>query len=93
MEGGLYHYTVEIFGIDKPNNIFQPEYAPKFDSSFFMKMNGTEQSKTEQTQTNPGSISESNLEGLQILSHNSFTDSVGVLHVVGEVQNNSPGIG
>ena len=27
---------------------------------------------------------------LQILSHNSFTDSVGYLHVVGEVQNNTP---
>ncbi|MGB8574105.1 MAG: FxLYD domain-containing protein [Nitrososphaeraceae archaeon] len=33
---------------------------------------------------------ENNLNGLQILSHNSFTDSVGYLHVVGEVQNNTP---
>ena len=89
-EVGQYRYTVEIFGIDRPNNIFQPENAPRFNSSFFMKMNGTEQSKTEQTQTNPSSISESKPEGLQILSHNSFTDSVGILHVVGEVQNNSP---
>jgi len=27
---------------------------------------------------------------LEILSHNSFTDSLGFMHVVGEVQNNSP---
>jgi len=32
MEGGLYHFQVEIFGIDRPNNIFQPENAPRFDS-------------------------------------------------------------
>ena len=30
------------------------------------------------------------LSGLEILSHNSFTDSIGYLHVVGEVQNNGP---
>ncbi|MDW0163809.1 MAG: FxLYD domain-containing protein [Nitrososphaeraceae archaeon] len=38
----------------------------------------------------PSSLLESNPNGLQILSHNSFTDSVGYLHVVGEVQNNTP---
>lgn len=32
MEGGLYHFEIEIFGIDRPNNIFNPESAPKFDS-------------------------------------------------------------
>ena len=48
-----------------------------------MNMNGTEQTK-------PSSMLESSPNGLQILSHNSFTDSVGYLHVVGEVQNNSP---
>src|SRR5262249_36831322 len=32
MEGGLYHFQIEIFGIDRPNNIFQPENAPRFDS-------------------------------------------------------------
>jgi len=33
---------------------------------------------------------ENNLNGLQILSHNSFTDSIGYLHVVGEIKNNYP---
>ncbi len=31
-EGGLYHFAVEIFGIDNVRNIFQPENAPRFDS-------------------------------------------------------------
>ena|SRR5215210_2596117 len=32
LEGGLYHFTIEIFGIDNPRNIFKPDSAPKFDS-------------------------------------------------------------
>jgi hypothetical protein len=87
-EGGQYRYTVEIFGFDNVRNIFKPENAPRFESSFNMKMNDTEQTKTEQTK--PSSHLESNPNGLQILSHNSFTDSIGTMHVVGEVQNNSP---
>jgi len=31
-EGGLYHFGVEIFGIDNVRNIFVPEKAPRFDS-------------------------------------------------------------
>ena len=31
-EGGLYHFAIEIFGIDNVRNIFQPENAPRFDS-------------------------------------------------------------
>lgn len=31
-EGGLYHFAIEIFGIDNVRNIFKPENAPKFDS-------------------------------------------------------------
>jgi hypothetical protein len=92
-EGGQYRYTVEIFGVDNVRNIFKPENAPRFESSFNMNMNETEQTKTEQTkteQTNHSSMLESSPSGLQILSHNSFTDSVGYLHVVGEVQNNTP---
>jgi hypothetical protein len=37
-----------------------------------------------------GESIENNLNGLQILSHNSFTDSLGYLHVVGEIKNNYP---
>ena len=32
LEGGLYHFGIEIFGIDNPRNIFKPENAPRFDS-------------------------------------------------------------
>jgi hypothetical protein len=32
LEGGLYHFEIEIFGIDNDRNIFVPENAPKFDS-------------------------------------------------------------
>lgn len=35
LEGGLYHFNIEIFGIDRPNNIFNtndPKSVPKFDS-------------------------------------------------------------
>jgi hypothetical protein len=32
LEGGLYHFHIEIFGIDNDRNIFIPENAPKFDS-------------------------------------------------------------
>jgi hypothetical protein len=41
---------------------------------------------------NKGSINGTSQGGgaLQILSHNSFTDSIGYLHVVGEVKNNTP---
>ena len=31
-EGGLYHFGIEIFGIDNVRNIFRPENAPRFDS-------------------------------------------------------------
>lgn len=32
LEGGLYHFSIEIFGIDYDKNIFKPENAPRFDS-------------------------------------------------------------
>jgi hypothetical protein len=32
LEGGIYHFQIEIFGIDNDRNIFKPEDAPKFDS-------------------------------------------------------------
>ena len=31
-QGGLYHFGIEIFGIDNVRNIFMPENAPRFDS-------------------------------------------------------------
>jgi hypothetical protein len=32
LDGGLYHFHIEIFGIDNPRNIFTEQDAPKFDS-------------------------------------------------------------
>jgi hypothetical protein len=32
LEAGLYHFAIEIFGIDNDRNIFIPSEAPKFDS-------------------------------------------------------------
>ncbi len=32
LEAGLYHFAIEIFGIDNDRNIFIPSDAPKFDS-------------------------------------------------------------
>ena len=32
LEAGLYHFEIEIFGIDNDRNIFIPQDAPKFDS-------------------------------------------------------------
>ena len=32
LQGGLYHFSIEIFGIDYDRNIFTPENAPRFDS-------------------------------------------------------------
>lgn len=32
LDGGLYHFHIELFGIDNPRNIFKPEDAPKYDS-------------------------------------------------------------
>src|SRR5919197_1430307 len=32
LEGGLYHFHIEIFSIDNDRNIFIPQNAPKFDS-------------------------------------------------------------
>jgi hypothetical protein len=48
-----------------------------------MNMNETQESKPNTTVNN-------NPSGLEILSHNSFPDSLGYLHVVGEVKNNYP---
>jgi hypothetical protein len=31
-QGGLYHFAIEIFGIDNVRNIFKPENSPKFNS-------------------------------------------------------------
>lgn len=32
LQGGLYHFTMEIFGVDFDNIIFKPEDAPKFEA-------------------------------------------------------------
>ncbi|MDP9305772.1 MAG: DUF3426 domain-containing protein [Thermoproteota archaeon] len=58
-------------------------YGQVNETPSFMNMNETEESKPNTTVNN-------NPSGLEILSHNSFSDSLGYLHVVGEIKNNYP---
>ncbi len=62
---------------------FLPVQSPVTKIPSFMNKNQTEESIPETSIDN-------NPNGLQILSHNSFTDSIGYLHVVGEIKNNYP---
>jgi hypothetical protein len=59
---------------------FFPPQIPVTKTPSFMNMNETEERKVDTT-------TENNRNGLQILSHNSFTDSTGFFHIVGEVKN------
>jgi hypothetical protein len=68
--------TVEFFPPKTPKK-------PIIKVPSFMSTNVTEESLHEKSIDN-------NPSGLQILSHNSFTDSIGYLHVVGEIKNNYP---
>jgi hypothetical protein len=88
------YYTIRLAYPDESRGIVLPEFKKVIDSieffpisihktPSFMTASELEQSKHIQ-------LSENTLNGLQILSHNSYTDSVGFMHVVGEVQNNSP---
>ena len=58
-------------------------YGQVNETPSFMNMNETQESKPNTTVNN-------NPSGLEILSHNSFADSLGYLHVVGEIKNNYP---
>jgi hypothetical protein len=58
-------------------------YGQVNETASFMSMNETEKSK-------PNTTINNNPSGLEILSHNSFSDSLGYLHVVGEIKNNYP---
>jgi hypothetical protein len=62
---------------------FFPGRVPVAKTPSFMNMNETGESIPETNIDN-------NLHGLQILSHNLFTDSAGYMHVVGEIKNNYP---
>jgi hypothetical protein len=64
---------------------FLPVQNPVTKTPSFMNTSLTEESK-------PNATIENSPNGLQILSDNSFTDSIGYFHVVGEVKNNSPTI-
>lgn len=66
--------SVEFFPPNRP--------VPKIPS--FLDINDTQQ------QFKPDRTAESKSNGIELLSDNSFTDSVGYFHVVGEVKNNSP---
>jgi hypothetical protein len=64
-----------------------PEKKPSF-----LNANETQQQQLESNTTLKTNATElkTNPTELEILSHNSFTDAAGYLHVVGEVKNNSP---
>jgi hypothetical protein len=86
------YYSIGISYPDESRVKLLPEFKKLIDSVQFLPQakskipsfmtNGTEQVIPENLQDN--------LNTLQILSHNSFTDSIGGYHVVGEVQNNAP---
>jgi len=62
---------------------FSPIQIPVTKTPSFMDANETQQPTSD-------TPLETDAPELEILSHNSFTDSIGYLHVVGEVKNNSP---
>lgn len=91
--------TYLVIGISYPiasEAKISPQFKKLIDSIEFLPIQNTvtktpsfmNMNKTGQTKTN--SALESSATGLQILSHNSFTDSLGYMHVVGEIRNNSP---
>jgi hypothetical protein len=90
------YYSISIMFQNETRSILLPEFR-RFINSIeflpiqneianrpsFMNLNETKDSIPEKSIDN-------NPSGLQILSHNSFTDSIGYFHVVGEIKNNYP---
>lgn len=64
--------------------------------SFFIIFSGLVNFKNGQASEEQGTVSKpdtttgNNTNGVQILSNRSFTDSLGNMHVIGELQNNNP---
>lgn len=89
------YYSIDVTYPEESRAKLLPEFKKVIDSieflpvqdqiskmPSFMNMSEVEGSKS-------NTASKNNPSGLQILSHNSFTDSEGYMHVVGEIKNNS----
>lgn len=84
-------YSMSLIYPNDSRSTLLPEFRKVIDSVEFLPIQAIKKPSFMNTeQTNPSSRLESTPSELQILSRNSFTDSVGYMHVVGEVQNNSP---
>ena len=86
------YYSIGISYPDESRVKLLPDFKKLIDSVQFLpqaksKIPSFMTNETEQMIPNV----QNNLNTPQILSHNSFTDSIGGYHVVGEVQNNGPG--
>jgi hypothetical protein len=87
------YYLLAISYLNESESELLPKLEKVFDSIEFLPIESPKRPSflnVNETETEPSSMLESSPNELQILSHNSFTDSIGSLHVVGEVQNNSP---
>jgi hypothetical protein len=85
-------YNIEYYSCAKPQvyATFFPEVMKIFHSIDFLPAQDIESTVTPSNTDNLFLDQTSGSGSLQILSHNSFTDILGFLHVVGEVKNNSP---
>jgi hypothetical protein len=87
------YYLLAISYLNELESELLPKLEKVFDSIEFLPIESPKRPSflnVNETETQPSSMLESSPNELQILSHSSFTDSIGTMHVVGEVQNNSP---
>ena len=88
------YYSVGISYPNESRAILLPEFKTFINSIEFLPIQVTKtpsfMNMSETEESKPNATIENSPNGLQILSDNSFTDSVGYFHVVGEVENNSP---
>ena len=90
------YYQIGITYPDESQAKLLPQFKKVIDSIEFLPIQNPVTKKPSFMNTNmtgesiPETNIDKNLHGLQILSHNSFTDSTGNLHVVGEIKNNYP---
>ena len=86
------YYSIGTVYSNESRGIVLPKFNKFIDSIEFLPIQVPKKpsflNENETGQSNPSSMLESSSNELQILSDNSFTDSIGYMHVVGEVQNN-----
>jgi len=86
------YYSMGAVYSNESRGIVLPKFNKFIDSIEFLPIQVAKKpsflNANETGDSNPSSMSKNNANELQILSDNSFTDSIGYMHVVGEVQNN-----